>query len=106
MQEDEGELDFLGLAEHGHTDPTQEQLAPYAQLFRGMGPVLDLGCGRGEFLELLKEEGVAGYGVDSDRLACDEARKKALKAVNADVIEPLSLISRWAAFFRRASSST
>jgi SAM-dependent methyltransferase len=72
---------------------TQEQLAPYAQLFRGMGPVLDLGCGRGEFLELLKEEGVAGYGVDSDRLACDEARKKALKAVNADVIEHLSAVA-------------
>ena len=72
---------------------TQEQLAPYAQLFRGTGPVLDLGCGRGEFLELLKEEGVAGYGVDSDRLACDEARKKGLKAVNADVIEHLSAVA-------------
>lgn len=27
VQEDEGAFDFLGLAEHGHTDPTQEQLA-------------------------------------------------------------------------------
>jgi len=69
---------------------TQEQLAPYAQLFRGVLPVLDLGCGRGEFLELLKEEGVSAYGVDSDRLACEEARRKALKVIEADLFEHLA----------------
>jgi len=69
---------------------TQEQQAPYAQLFRELSPVLDLGCGRGEFLELLKEEGVSAYGVDSDHLACEEARRKFLKVVEEDLLEHLA----------------
>jgi len=72
---------------------TQEQQAPYAPLFVAHSPVLDLGCGRGEFLELLKEEGVSGYGVDSDRLACQEARSKSVKVVEEDVFQHLARIS-------------
>ena len=36
---------------------------------------LDLGCGRGEWLELLKEVGISGHGIDIDDemlLACGE----------------------------------
>lgn len=69
---------------------TQEQLAPYAPLFRELSPVLDLGCGRGEFLELLRREGVSGYGVDSDHLACQEAQRNSLKVVEADLFEHLA----------------
>jgi 2-polyprenyl-3-methyl-5-hydroxy-6-metoxy-1,4-benzoquinol methylase len=69
---------------------TQEQQAPYAQLFRGLSPVLDLGCGRGEFLELLKQEGVSAYGVDSDHLACEEARRSLLNVQEGDLFEHLA----------------
>ncbi len=71
---------------------TQEQQAPYAQLFRGLSPVLDLGCGRGEFLELLKEEGISAYGVDSDRLACEEARREFLNVVEGNLFDHLSQV--------------
>jgi len=75
---------------------TQEQLAPYAQLFRDCSPALDLGCGSGEFLELLKQEGVSAHGVDSDHLACEEAQRKSLKVVEGDVFEHLGqLPDRW-----------
>ncbi|HLN93667.1 MAG TPA: hypothetical protein VK389_07380, partial [Thermoanaerobaculia bacterium] len=33
------------------------------------GPVLDAGCGRGEFLRLLKDEGIVGRGVEASGLA-------------------------------------
>jgi len=69
---------------------TQEQQAPYAELFRGLSPVLDLGCGRGEFLELLKEKGISAYGIDSDHVACEEARRKLLKVVEGDLFEKLA----------------
>ena len=39
---------------------------PYLDLMRDHQPVLDVGCGRGELLALLAEEGAAAGGVDSD----------------------------------------
>jgi SAM-dependent methyltransferase len=47
----------------------EEMLARYRDLARrlvGCDPVLDLGCGRGELLELLAESGVDSWGVDLD----------------------------------------
>ncbi len=39
---------------------------PYLALVRDHEPVLDVGCGRGEFLALLAGEGISARGVDSD----------------------------------------
>lgn len=67
----------------------QEQQTPYVELFRGLSPVVDVGCGRGEFLELLKENGIVAYGVDSDRTVCEVVRRKLLKVVEGDFFEHL-----------------
>ena len=71
---------------------TQEQLMPYVNFFRGHSPVVDLGCGRGEFLELLKQNGVVAYGVDSDEDACALARRKSLTVTREDVFEHLAQV--------------
>ncbi len=68
---------------------TQELQYPYVQLFCGRSPVLDIGCGRGEFLEMLKQSGIEAYGVDSDRVACAVSRRKLLKVVHGDLFEHL-----------------
>lgn len=68
---------------------TQEQQSPYVQLFQGLSPVVDLGCGRGQFLELLKETGIDAYGVDSDHLACAAARNKHLNILQGDLFDHL-----------------
>jgi len=44
----------------------KERVAPFIGYFRSLSPVVDIGCGRGEFLELLKENDIEGRGVDSD----------------------------------------
>jgi SAM-dependent methyltransferase len=67
----------------------REQLAPYIDFFRGSSLVVDLGCGRGEFLVLLREHGISAYGVDSDRAVCEVAGRESLKIVEADVFEHL-----------------
>lgn len=72
---------------------TQEQQAPYAELFRGQSPVLDLGCGRGEFLEILKAKAISAYGIESDHLACEEARRKFLKVVEGDLFDHLTQVA-------------
>jgi glycosyltransferase involved in cell wall biosynthesis/SAM-dependent methyltransferase len=38
----------------------------FLKLLDGLAPVLDLGCGRGEFLDLLAEEAIPYLGVDAD----------------------------------------
>jgi SAM-dependent methyltransferase len=69
---------------------TQEHLSPYVEFFRNASAVVDLGCGRGEFLELLKDAGITAYGVDSDEEACAAALRKGLKVFDEDVFEHLA----------------
>ena len=68
---------------------TQEQQSPYVRLFEGLSPVVDLGCGRGEFLELLKDAGIKSYGVDSDPVACEAARHRQVTIVEDDLFHYL-----------------
>jgi SAM-dependent methyltransferase len=50
----------------GSTDAVRERQRPYVERLRGHTPVLDLGCGRGELLMLLRDAGVEAHGVDAD----------------------------------------
>jgi O-antigen chain-terminating methyltransferase len=52
--------------------------------------VLDAGCGRGEFLRLLKEQGIAARGVDSNSLAVEACRAAGLDVREGDAIDALA----------------
>ena len=68
-------------ARFGGDEPViREQSEAFIELFSGRQRVLDLGCGRGIFLELLKERGVGGYGVDLDLRMVAQARQRGLEA--------------------------
>src|SRR5581483_7791026 len=47
-------------------DEVRERQRPYVELLRDAAPVLDVGCGRGELLGLLREAGIEARGVDAD----------------------------------------
>ena len=70
----------------GSPDEVKERLAPYADLFKGLAPVVDLGCGRGEFLEVLRERGIAARGVESNAAAVLECRGKRLEVSQGDLL--------------------
>ena len=55
--------------------------------------VIDLGCGRGEWLELLKESGFNAYGVDLDDGMLAECRILGLQVATADAISTLEALS-------------
>ena len=57
----------------------------YLPYFAGCHEVLDIGCGRGEFLELMREAGVVARGIDLSRESVDFCRTKGLKADEADL---------------------
>ena len=52
-------------------------------------PVLDLGCGRGEWLELLGDHGVAAYGVDMNERFVEENRERGLDVRHGDALQHL-----------------
>lgn len=56
-------------------------------------PVLDLGCGRGEWLELLLENNIAAHGVDLDQGMLAACSERGLSASSADAIEHLSALA-------------
>jgi 2-polyprenyl-3-methyl-5-hydroxy-6-metoxy-1,4-benzoquinol methylase len=56
---------------------------------RGHGTVLDFGCGRGEFLDLLSEAGVAAVGVDMDPAMVARAREKGHEVEQAEGVSYL-----------------
>jgi len=70
----------------GTPEEVRERLSSYVPLFRDLAPVVDLGCGRGEFLELLRTEGIDARGVDGNAHAAAECRGRGLDVVEADLL--------------------
>jgi O-antigen chain-terminating methyltransferase len=54
------------------------------------GPVLDLGCGRGEFLQALSRAGIKGKGVESNATAVAVCQAAGLDVVRGDLVQYLS----------------
>jgi O-antigen chain-terminating methyltransferase len=52
-------------------------------------PVLDIGCGRGEWLELLRENGYAARGVDINRVLVEQCQDLGLSVVEDEALEYL-----------------
>ncbi len=53
------------------------------------GPVIDVGCGRGELLEMLQEDGFQCLGIDNNDTQLDAARAHGVPVLHADAIEHL-----------------
>lgn len=59
----------------------------YVERLAGRAPVLDVGCGRGELLGVLRERGIEATGLDLDPGMVDEARAAGLDARVGDAVE-------------------
>jgi 2-polyprenyl-3-methyl-5-hydroxy-6-metoxy-1,4-benzoquinol methylase len=75
---------FRGTEEY--VKASQQFYRPY---FTGRENVVDLGCGRGEFLELCRELGVAARGIDLSDESIAICQTKGLTAEKADLFEYL-----------------
>ena len=62
---------------------------PLSSLLKPAGPILDLGCGRGEWLSLLANQGWQVLGVDSSELVVDVARENGLEVQLGDLLTVL-----------------
>jgi SAM-dependent methyltransferase len=74
----------------GSVEEIRRRLADYVGDFQGRAPVVDLGCGRGEFLDLLREAGIGGVGVDGNGEMVRACRERGLAAEQGDVLSYLA----------------
>jgi SAM-dependent methyltransferase len=70
----------------GSRDEIRARLSSYIDLFRERAPVVDLGCGRGEFLELLREASIPARGVEANAHTAREGRERGLDVVEGDLV--------------------
>ena len=91
---DSAEFDGMGFQDRfrGPSTRVRQLLAPYVALFTDRRAVVDLGCGRGEFLESLRQAGVPARGVEHHPRQAEECRAKGLVVVEADVLAYLESI--------------
>jgi O-antigen chain-terminating methyltransferase len=73
----------------GSSDDIRQRVSEYVPLFAGARDVLDVGCGRGEFLGLLKDHGIAARGIDINPSMVDVCRQQGLDATEADALSHL-----------------
>jgi SAM-dependent methyltransferase len=70
----------------GSREQIEDRLQKYLPLFSGRQEILDIGCGRGEFLELLAANGQHGLGIDLSDSMLDMAREKGLECYKEDAL--------------------
>jgi SAM-dependent methyltransferase len=75
----------------GSTEDIQRRLRDYVSIFAGASDVLDIGCGRGEFLSLLRDAGIEASGIDADADMVAYARGEGLDVRQADIVQHLEV---------------
>lgn len=81
-------------ARFGGDEPViRAQSERFLDLFRGRKRVVDLGSGRGTFLQLMRDNGVGAYGVDLDERMIATARQRGLEVVEGDAVEHLATLA-------------
>jgi SAM-dependent methyltransferase len=74
----------------GSQQAIRERLESYLPIFDGASDVLDVGCGRGEFLDLLIARGVTASGLDLNHEMVEVCRARGLDVAEADVVSYLA----------------
>ena len=70
----------------GSEQAVSAKLREYVPIFAGAADVVDIGCGRGEFLAALQAAGVRARGIDANGEMVAVARERGLDAIEADAL--------------------
>ena len=70
----------------GSPDDIRRRVEEYFPVFENASDVLDVGCGRGEFLELLRDRGVRAHGIDINPAMVEVCRGRGLQAETGDAL--------------------
>jgi SAM-dependent methyltransferase len=83
-----GAWKYVGFEDRfrGSREEIRSRLEAYVPIFAGASDVLDIGCGRGEFLTLLREHGISGRGLDLNHEMVEVCRAQGLEAAEGDAL--------------------
>ena len=73
----------------GTPEDIRQRVSEYLPIFSGTSDVLDIGCGRGEFLALLRDQGIRGRGIDVNGAMVEVCRQQGLDVIEADALSYL-----------------
>ncbi len=84
-------FDYARFSERfrGTEDYVRKNVRIYRERFARRAPALDIGCGRGEFLEMMREAGVEARGIDLSAESVAICRNKGLDVEQANLFEYL-----------------
>jgi O-antigen chain-terminating methyltransferase len=74
----------------GNEEEVTKQQSRFLPYFQGKAKVLDLGCGRGEFLEICRDNGIDAQGVDLNEQMVEICQDKGLECCKGDILEILA----------------
>lgn len=74
----------------GNEEEVKKQQSQFLPYFQEKGKVLDLGCGRGEFLELCRDNGIDAQGIDLNEQMVEICQDKGLDCQKGDILESLA----------------
>ena len=76
----------------GGQETLRKLYAPLVQRFREAAEVVDLGCGTGVFLELLRDAGIKAYGIDEDEDSVIFCQRRGLAARKEEIFAHLNAL--------------
>ncbi|WP_052756377.1 class I SAM-dependent methyltransferase [Lysobacter capsici] len=80
----------------GSPELIRQRALPYLGMVQtaGLGtqssPIIDIGCGNGEWLELLRDHGLTGRGIDTNGTFVESCRARGLEAIEGDALAVLA----------------
>ncbi|MCZ7356128.1 MAG: class I SAM-dependent methyltransferase [Candidatus Methanoperedens sp.] len=77
----------------GSTEDIRKRQSVYLEYFKNCKNVLDIGCGRGEFLSLLKENGIGARGIDMNEDMVLYCQKNGLEVSQNNALSYLTSLS-------------
>jgi SAM-dependent methyltransferase len=92
VQNEANAYKYVGFEDRfrGSEDEIRARLEFYVPHFAGASDVLDVGCGRGEFLDLMREHGIKARGLDQNGAMVEVCRERGLEATQGDALEYLT----------------
>ena len=76
----------------GSQTDIRSRLESYVPLFAGANDVLDVGCGRGELLDLLRQAGVPARGLELNHEMAETCRARGLEVAEGDLLSHLQAL--------------